>query len=117
MRNPYQAYKQNSVTTASPKALLIRLHDKSIDELRAAKQNFKDGNVDEMRPRIQKTQDIVAYLRGCTDTQTEVGERLVRLYNYYYQKLFESFVSPSNEVFDELLGYFESWKETWIKAE
>jgi|SRR5579875_1547109 len=115
--NPYQAYKQNSIATASPKAILVRLHDKALFELSLAKKAWQDSNLSEMRPHITRVQDIISYLHTSLDPMMQLSEKLGGLYRYYLFQLSKIFVQPTEDLFTEVQAFFTEWRETWWKAE
>lgn len=115
MNTYIDAYRRGRAT-ASSKTALIMLHEKMILNLRVAQEAWVDGDLDRMRTYISKTQDIVSYLRGCVDTKFDVGKTLVQLYDLYLARLARLFIEPSQERFDEMMGYFVSWRDTWGRA-
>lgn len=116
--NLYQrAYQQNSVATASPKTIILRLHERALFDLQTAREAWKNGSLAEMRTHIEYIQNTLAYLAGCADPNYEVTSILVRLYNYYIGQLSKAFLEPSEELFAELEGHLTEWRETWVKAE
>lgn len=114
--NLAQLYKKQSVTTASPKAIVIQLHDKMLKLNQSAKECFEQCDLKTMRERIEHTQNIVSYIMGSADRATEAGNNLYKVYRYYLMRLADAFVNPNNETFDELQGHFQSWRETWVQA-
>lgn len=115
--NPYlQRYRQNSVTTASPKSLIVQLHDKAIMELEGAQQDWGQGNLDSMRQRITLVQDIVSYLHSSLDPENGVTPTLSELYRYYLIRLSNLFIEPNEGLFSEIKGHFVEWRDTWWKA-
>lgn len=115
--NPYlQTYRQNAVTTAPPKAILVRLHDKMIADMQAAEAAWQNDNLPEMRSHVEKVQDIISFLRGRLDLTVEASHPLVQLYNYYLVQLARLFIHPEQSLFKELGEYLRSWRETWAAA-
>ncbi len=114
--NPYQAYKQNSVTTASPKAIIIKLHEKALLELELAYRAWISNDLNDMRPHITKIQDIVSYLHSSLDPNQEISPTLSGLYRYYLTQLAKLFIEPCEDGFKEIRQHLSNWKDTWSAA-
>lgn len=111
--NLAQLYKKQSVATSSPKAIMVLLHDRMLQEILKAKDSLLRNDIETMRGHIEKIQNIASYIMGSTDTTQELGAILYQLYTYYVFRLSDAFVRPSVEILDELHEYFRSWRETW----
>lgn len=57
--NAFNAYKQNSVTTASPGELTLMLYNGCLKFLNKAKQAIADQNIEERNHNIQRAQAII----------------------------------------------------------
>ena len=104
------------MATASPKTILIRLHDKALEELELAHQGWQERKLSEMRSNITQIQDILSFLHSNLDPNFEVSEKLGALYRYYLIQLGKLFIEPSEELFDSIRQFLQEWRETWWKA-
>ncbi|QSO50353.1 flagellar export chaperone FliS [Alicyclobacillus curvatus] len=117
MNRYLQAYMQNDVTTASPKTIIVRLHEKALVDVQQAHQAWQNHNLDVMRTHITYIQDIISYFHTSLDPSVEVSDTLAGLYRYYLVRLANIFVDPSEEAFAEVKQFLEEWTATWRKAE
>lgn len=113
---PFQVYQKVSVTSASERTIVVRLHEKMLRELSLAWQAWQDGSIQTMRESVVKIQDIVAFLRGSIDTREKSADTLASLYAYYLVRLAELYMEPEGGHFQELRRHFTEWKETWERV-
>lgn len=116
-RNISNIYKQNQVTTASPKNLVILLYEGCIKKIRLAELALEDNRLDLVNENLIKAQDIISELQNTLnmDAGGEIAENLDALYDYLLNELYQANVHKDEEKMilvrekmDELL---ESWKE------
>lgn len=110
-------YKQNQVTTASPKNLVILLYEGCIKKIRLAELALEDGRLDLVNENLIKAQDIISELQNTLnmDAGGEIADNLDALYEYLLKELYQANIHKDQErmilvreKMDELL---ESWKE------
>lgn len=109
-------YLETSVQTATPAQLLIMLLDGAIRFSKAAIEALKHDNKQEAHNSILRTQDIVSELLITLDRTQEISESLARLYEYFNYRLTQANMKKDPEMVEEVLGYFQELKQTWMQA-
>jgi flagellar protein FliS len=115
--NPLQTYQQNSVTTASAKSIIVRLHEKAILDIDQAYKAWKEARLSDMRPHITMVQDIISYLHGSLDPEIELTQTMTGLYRYQLIQLANLFINPTEQLFDEVKQFLTEWRDAWRQAE
>ena len=88
--NAYNAYKQNSVTTASPGELTLMLYNGCLKFLGRAKIEIGEKNIQDRNHYIQRSQAIIAELMSTLNMDIEISKQMLPLYEYMNRRLTEA---------------------------
>lgn len=111
--NPYQAYQQNSVMTASPQELTLMLYNGSLKFMKLAKKAMADNNFQEKNTNIIKAQNITQELRVTLDPDAEISKNMEQLYEYMYTRLIEANTKNDLAILEEVEGLMLELRDTW----
>jgi len=111
--NPYQAYKQNSVNTASPGELTILLFNGCLKFIKLAKMAIDEENIEERNTNLIKAQNIIHELMVTLDMNVEISNQLLQMYDYIHRRLIEANTKNSIEILNEVEGYVLEFRDTW----
>ncbi|PFA67370.1 flagellar protein FliS [Bacillus sp. AFS015802] len=113
INNPYAAYQNNSVNTASPGELTLMLYNGSLKFIHIAKKAIKEKNIELKNTNIQKTQAIVNELMVTLNTDLEVSKNLMSLYDYINRRLTEANIKNDAAILEEVEGLITDFRDTW----
>ena len=109
----YQAYKNNSVNTASPGELTLMLYNGCLKFIKQAKKGMETKNIELKNTNIQKAQKIISELMVTLDQNAAVSEEMLSLYDYINRRLIEANIQNDAEILDEAFGLVEEFRDTW----
>ncbi|OCT13157.1 flagellar export chaperone FliS [Paenibacillus pectinilyticus] len=109
-------YVQNSIQTASPAQLLIMLSDGAIRFCKQAIEAIHQKNYQDANHFLVKVQDIIQEFVITLDKKAAVADQLLPLYDYFLFRLVEANTKKQAEPAEEVLGYLQELKETWLQA-
>ncbi len=113
VRNPYQAYKQTAVETASPGDLTLMLYSGCLNFIKQGKAAMEAGQIAEKNTYLQKAQDIIRELMVTLDTRYEVAQNMMRMYDYILHRLIEANIKNDPTILNEVEDYISQFQETW----
>lgn len=113
MQNAYNAYKQNSVTTASPGELTLMLYNGCIKFIHQAKKSIEDKNIESRNKYIQKAQAILNELMATLNMDVPVSKNMFNLYEYMYHQLTQANIKSDVTILDEVEGLVTEFRDTW----
>ncbi|MFL8936241.1 flagellar export chaperone FliS [Rossellomorea oryzaecorticis] len=113
INNPYAAYQNNSVTTASPGELTLMLYNGSLKFIHIAKKAIEEKNIELKNTNIQKAQAIVSELMVTLNTDLEISQNLMSLYDYINRRLTEANVKNDRTILEEVEGLITEFRDTW----
>ncbi|MFD1862053.1 flagellar export chaperone FliS [Planococcus chinensis] len=114
--NPYQAYQQNSVMTASPQELTLMLYNGCLKFMKLSKKAMADNKIEEKNTNSLKAQAIIQELRHTLDMDIAISEGLARMYDYIYGLLIEANMKNDLAALEEAEGYVTELRDTWKLA-
>jgi flagellar protein FliS len=114
--NPYQQYKQNSVTSANPGQLTLMLYDGAIKFIKKAVIGIEKKDIEGANIAIIRAQDIILYLNDTLNPQYEISKSLSSLYDYIYRRLIEANINKSAPVLEEAVSMVEELRDTWMSV-
>ena len=111
--NAYNAYKQNSVTTASPGELTLMLYNGCLKFLGKAKVAIEEKNIQEKNYNIQRSQAIIAELMSTLNMEYDISKQILPLYEYINRRLVEANIKNDIEIIEEVEGLVTEFRDTW----
>lgn len=111
--NAYNAYKQNSVTTASPGELTLMLYNGCIKFIGQAKKSIEEKNIEQRNNNIQRAQAIIAELMSTLNMDFEISKEMLPLYDYMQRRLTEANMKNDIAILDEVQGLVTEFRDTW----
>jgi len=114
--NPYQAYQQNSVMTASPQELTLMLYNGCLKFIKLSKKAMADNKIEDKNTNLIKAQAIIQELRYTLDMDIDLSASLAELYDYMYIRLVEANMKNDIAVLEEVEGYVVELRDTWKQA-
>ncbi|MEK4079046.1 flagellar export chaperone FliS [Solibacillus sp. FSL K6-1126] len=109
----FNAYKQNSVTTASPGELTLMLYNGCLKFLTRAKKAIEEKNIEEKNTNIQKAQAIISELMSTLNKDLEVSKQMIPLYDYMNRRLMEANINNDSAIIVEVEGLVTEFRDTW----
>ena len=111
--NAYNAYKQNSVTTASPGELTLMLYNGCLKFLTKAKVAIADKNIEQRNTNIQRSQAIISELMATLNMEIEISKQMMPLYEYMQRRLMEANIKNDAGIVEEVEGLVTEFRDTW----
>lgn len=116
MKDPYQSYRQNSVTTAGPEELVVLMYkglEKFIKQgiLYAQQKNYERAN-----DVLLRAQDIVSELMLSLDMDMDVSHQLYALYDFVLSSIRDGNVKKDPGVLEQTLGIVTELRKAWEGA-
>ncbi|MDR7000973.1 flagellar export chaperone FliS [Neobacillus niacini] len=116
LRNPYQAYQKQAVTTSKPEDLTLMLFQGMVKFIRLAKNSLQNKNLEESHKYNLRAQDILSELMVSLNKEYEISASLLSLYDYMKNRLIEANLNKSMDILEEIEGYAVELTETWSTA-
>jgi flagellar secretion chaperone FliS len=113
--NPYGAYLESRVLTASPLQLVHLAYEAAIDAIAHARVHLTEKRIFERSDAITKAQQIVAQLQLSLDYDKggELSRRLGQLYDYMQRQLSEANFKQIDEPLAQVKCLLETLDEAW----
>ncbi|MGL5652722.1 MAG: flagellar export chaperone FliS [Paraclostridium sp.] len=115
--NPYNAYKQNSVNTASKEQLLLMLLDGAVKYTKIARLAILDRNIERAHKELVRVQDIFLELMITMDRSSKAMDDLYQLYEYIKNELAKANMKKDIKIIDEVLPLIEEVRDMWHEVD
>lgn len=109
----FNAYKQNSVTTASPGELTLMLYNGCLKFLTKSKRAIEEKNFEEKNTNIIKAQAIIAELMSTLNMDIEISKQMLPLYEYINRRLIEANTKNDTAIVVEVEDLVTEFRDTW----
>ena len=113
LNNPYQAYQQNSVSTASPGELTMMLYNGCLKFIRQADKAIELSNIEEKNTNLIKAQKIITELMVTLNMELDVSQNMMVMYDYMNNRLIEANLKSDREILKEVEGYVTEFRDAW----
>lgn len=110
---PYQAYQQNSVQTASPGELTLMLYNGCLKFIKLAKRAIDNEDVENKNLNIQKAQKIIQELMVTLNPEYEISKQMMPLYEYMHYQLIQANTKNDSALLTEVEGLVVEFRDTW----
>lgn len=109
----HNAYKQNSVTTASPGELTLMLYNGCLKFLTKAKRAIEEKDIQGKNTNLLKAQAIISELMSTLNLDIEVAKNMLALYEYMNHRLVEANIQNNVSYIEEVEGLVMEFRDTW----
>jgi len=109
----HNAYKQNSVTTASPGELTLMLYNGCLKFLNKSKLAIEEKNIQDKNTNLQKAQAIISELMSTLNMNIEISKNMMALYEYMNTRLVEANIRNDISIIEEVEGLVTEFRDTW----
>ncbi|MGM7721403.1 flagellar export chaperone FliS [Metabacillus sp. Hm71] len=113
MNNPYAAYQQNAVTTASPGEVTLMLYNGCLKFIKLAGQAMEQKQIEVKNTNIQKAQKIITELMVTLNMDLEISKNMQVMYDYINYRLTEANVKNDLSILQEVEGLVVEFRDTW----
>lgn len=113
INNPYQAYQNNTVTTASPGELTLMLYNGCLKFTNLAKKAIEQKNIEEKNKNIQKAQNIIQELMVTLNMDLAVSRNMMTLYDFIHNRLVEANIKNDIAAIEEVEELVTEFRDTW----
>jgi flagellar protein FliS len=118
--NPYarpNAYRENSIMTASPEQLVVMLYDGAGRFLRQAEGSMIDGSWLEASEKLSRAEAIIDELLATLDMDAgEVADRLQSIYVFCKTRLIEARIQRDAVRVDQVARLLGELREAWSQV-
>lgn len=112
-RNPYAAYQNSKIMTASPAELTLMLYDGAIKFCNIAIVGIEKNDVEKAHNNIVKVQRIINEFQATLDHKYPVAKDFDNVYNYLKKRLMEANMKKDPEILEEVLKHLRTMRDTW----
>lgn len=113
VNNPYQAYQQSSLNTASPGELTLMLYNGCLKFIHQAKVAMLAKNIEEKNTNLIKAQKIIQEFMVTLNMDVPMSKDLMVMYDYLYRRLVEANTKNDTAILDEVSGFVTEYRDTW----
>lgn len=123
--NPYAAYKQTGVKTATQGKLVVMLYNEAVKQLNSAINWFNSAgkvdpcHIEKLNKNILKAQEIITELMVSLDMSTgeEIAQNLLSLYVYFNKELMNANMTLNKEKIQSVCKMMSDLRDSWVQAE
>ncbi|MCH1967126.1 flagellar export chaperone FliS [Paraclostridium sordellii] len=116
--NPYNAYKQNSVNTASKEKLLIMLVDGAVKYTKIARMAILEKNIEKAHKELTRVQDIFLELMITMDKDSnKFMKDLYNVYDFIKSQLAMANIKKDVKIIDSVLPLIEEIRDMWHEVD
>lgn len=107
------AYKQNTILTATPEELTLMLYEGAIKFMKMAKYCIENKDLAKAHSSLIRAQDIIMELNTTLNMDYEISHDLRRLYNFTYERLIDANIKKDVKPIDDALEIITEMRDTW----
>ncbi|MCM3489907.1 flagellar export chaperone FliS [Alkalihalophilus marmarensis] len=107
------AYKQNAMKTASPGELTLMLYNGCLKFIKQTRLAMEENDLEKRNLNSTKAQNIIRELMVTLKTDNEVGQNMMRMYDFILNRLIEANVKNDANALTEAEGLVVEFRVTW----
>lgn len=115
--NGYQHYKEQTVNTMTPGEMLNLLYDELLKRLTRSELALENKDYELFEQSIQRSMDIVTYLKDTLNFQYEISNELKRLYDFFLYELIRIKAGRNTAVISELRPLIMDLRDSFREAQ
>ena len=112
-KNPYAAYANSKILTASPAELTLMLYEGAIKFTNIAIVAIEKKDIQKAHDNIVKTERIILEFKSTLDQKYPVAQDFERVYDYLLKRLRDANIKKDAQILEEVLVHLRSMRDTW----
>lgn len=112
-KNPYAAYNNSKIQTATPAELTLLLYEGAIKFTNIAIVAMEKNDVQKTHDNIMKTEKIIEEFQATLDHKYPVAKNFEAVYSYLLKRLFDANIRKDPEILEEVLRHLRTMRDTW----
>lgn len=112
-KNPYAAYNNSKIQTATPAELTLLLYEGAIKFTNIAIVAMEKNDVQKAHDNIMKTEKIIEEFQETLDHKYPVAKDFEAVYSYLLKRLFDANIRKDPEILEEVLRHLRTMRDTW----
>jgi flagellar protein FliS len=113
----YQHYKEQTVNTMTPGEMLNLLYDELLKRLTRSELALGNEDYELFEQSIQRSIDIVTYLKDTLNFQYEISNELKRLYDFFLYELSRIKAGRNSAVIAEIRPLIMDLRDSFKEAQ
>lgn len=113
VNNPYAAYQNSKIMTASPGELILMLYDGAIKFCNVAVVAIEKKDIEKAHNNIIRVEKIIIELQSSLDHRLPVSQDFDNVYKYLLRRLQEANIKKDAEILEEVLKHLRTMRDTW----
>ncbi|PPK78693.1 flagellar protein FliS [Lacrimispora xylanisolvens] len=115
--NGYQHYKEQTVNTMTPGEMLNLLYDELLKRLTRSELALDNKDYELFEQSIQRSMDIVTYLKDTLNFQYEISNELKRLYDFFIYELIRIKAGRNSAIIAEIRPLIMELRDSFREAQ
>ena len=112
-KNPYAAYNNSKIQTATPAELTLLLYEGAIKFTNIAIVAMEKNDVQKAHDNIMKTEKIIEEFQATLDHKYPVAKDFEAVYSYLLKRLFDANIRKDPEILEEVLRHLRTMRDPW----
>lgn len=112
-KNPYAAYNNSKIQTATPAELTLLLYEGAIKFTNIALTAMEKKDIQKTHDNIMKTERIIMEFQATLDHKYPVAKDFDAVYEYILQRLRDANMKKDPEILEEVLKHLRTMRDTW----
>jgi flagellar protein FliS len=109
-----QAYRESSVLSAPPEALVVMLYDGALRFLFQATVTMREKQIEPTHRKLRRAEDIIIHLRDALDMeQGEISDRLHAIYMFCLRHLRQARLDQDPAKVEQVRAMLAELREAW----
>lgn len=115
--NPYQQYKEQSLSTLTSGELLVKLYDESIKQMRIALNGLEKKDYGVVNESLNKVQTILHTLDSSLNMQYEISANLHDLYIFISKELRDANLKKEGSHIEDCIPLMRELRDSFEQAD
>ena len=111
-KNPYAAYNNSKIQTATPAELTLLLYEGAIKFTNIASVAMEKNDVQKAHDNIMKTEKIIEEFQATLDHKYPVAKDFEAVYSYLLKRLFDANIRKDPEILEDVLSHLRTMRDT-----
>lgn len=115
--NPYQKYKEQSLSTLTQGELLVKLYEELIKQMKLAVMSIEKKSYDTANNALMKCEVILNTLDSSLDTQYELSKNLRDLYIFIAKQVHQGNIKKDIKLIQDCIPLIRDLRDAFDQAE